>query len=126
MSPLASSPMPMRRPDARPPALMAMMPPASSPLIATMPRADPAPMAMMPNGAAHTDSDDADRNQRTQRERPHPDHVRQRDSLGPDCLHVDHAENAEQREDHRGEHRQGRQYPGQALKCLAGMRWWVP
>ena len=124
----------MRRPDARPPALMAMMPPASSPLIAMMPRADPAlmatmpialntPTATMPIALKHTDGDDADRNQRTQRESPNRYHVpeRERGPLGLDSPHVDHAEYAEQREDHGGEHGKCRQNPGYSLEDLSNV-----
>ena len=107
-------------PDARPPALIAMMPLASSPLIAMMPRADPAPMATMPIAFEQTHGYDAYRDQRTQRERPDRDHVRERGSLIPEGPHVDHAEHAEQREDHGGEHGERRQNPGYSLEELDG------
>ena len=119
--PLASSPMPSRRPDARPPALMAMMPPASSPLIAMMPRADPAPIAMMPMCVEQADGDDADRDQRTQRKRADRDHVREREAPLPDAAHVHHAEHAEQREDDGGEHGERCQDPGYPLKDLSNV-----
>ena len=119
--PLASSPMPMRRPDARPPVLMAMMPPASSPLIAMMPVRRPGTDGNDADCVEQTDGDDADRNQRTQRESPNRYHVpeRERGPLGLDSPHVDHAEYAEQREDHGGEHGKCRQKPGYSLEDLS-------
>ena len=121
--PLASSPMPMRRPDARPPALMAIDAAGVVPADRNDAACGPGTDGNDADCVEQTDGDDADRNQRTQRESPNRYHVpeRERGPLGLDSPHVDHAEYAEQREDHGGEHGKCRQNPGYSLEDLSNV-----